>query len=302
MKAAESVNDFYRRLPAHVPGCVTADKAGTGHINVFSRETCSTITPYSRRDFYKVSLIIGEGKLYYADKWVHIDRPALLFSNPIVPYAWEAGPGEQSGWYCLFTEEFIQHSERVTALHDSPLFRLGSNPVFFPDDQQLEEISSIFRKMQEEMNSGYPHKYDILRSYLHLLIHQAMKANPAEHFGTYNNASTRVCALFLELLERQFPIDSPARALQFKTPADYARSLSVHINHLNRSVKEVTGRTTGEHIAARIVKEARALLQHSDWNVADIAYSLGFEYPSYFTNFFRKHTGIAPNQLRNTTV
>jgi AraC-like DNA-binding protein len=108
--------------------------------------------------------------------------------------------------------------------------------------------------------------------------------------------------LFQELLERQFPIDSPALTLKLKSPADYAEALSIHVNHLNRSVKEVTGKTTTEHIAARVAKEASALLQHSDWSIKDIAYGLGFEYPSYFTRLFKKQTGISPNQLRKAAV
>jgi AraC-like DNA-binding protein len=298
MKQAESVNDFYNRLPSHAPTHVPLDNAGIGHINVFSRETCSVVSPYSRRDFYKVSLIIGKGKIYYADKWIQIDRPALLFSNPIVPYSWEAESEEQAGWYCLFTEDFIQHSERTSQLHDSPLFQIGSNPIFFPNEAQLAELSVIFQKMQNEISSTYAHKYDVLRSYLHLIIHEAMKNNPATNFHRYVNATSRISTLFLELLERQFPIDSPALVLKLKNPADYATALSVHINHLNRSVKEITGKTTTAHIAARIIKEAKALLQHTDWNISDIAYSLGFEYPSYFTLYFKKHTGIAPTQLR----
>ena len=298
MKQTESVSDFYNRLLSHAPTDVPLYNACIGHINVFSRETCAVVSPYSRRDFYKVSLIIGKGKLYYAERWIQIDRPAILFSNPIVPYSWEAESEQQSGWYCLFTEDFIQHSERVNNLKDSPLFRLGCNPIFFPDEVQLNELSVIFQKMQAEMYSVYPQKYDVLRSYLHLLIHEAMKNSPTTNFHTYANASSRVSALFLELLERQFPIDSPALVLKLKNPADYANALSVHINHLNRSVKEVTGKTTTAHIAARIIKEAKALLQYTDWNISNIAYSLGFGYPSYFTLFFKKNTGLAPTQLR----
>ena len=125
-----------------------------------------------------------------------------------------------------------------------------------------------------------------------------MKNNTAGNFHSYVNAASRVSSLFLELLERQFPIDSPTLVLKLKNPADYAASLSVHINHLNRSVKEVTGKTTTAHIASRIIREAKALLQHTDWNISAIAYSLGFEYPSYFTLFFKKNTGLAPTQLR----
>lgn len=302
MKATERITDFYKRLPDHAPAGVSLDNAGIGHINIFPRDTCSVATPYSRRDFYKVTLIIGTGRIYYADKWVQIDRPAMLFSNPLVPYSWEAESDEQSGWYCLFSEAFIQHSERVSSLQDSPLFKIGANPVFFPDGAQVEEIAAIYQKMIREIQSTYTHKYDILRSYLHLLIHEALKADPAANFSSYFNGSARVSGLFTELLERQFPVDSPAFTLQLKTPADFARSLSVHVNHLNRSVKENTGKTTSEHIAARIVKEAKALLLHTDWTISEIAYSLGFEYPSYFTLLFKKHTGIPPNQVRTSHV
>lgn len=298
----EHVADFYERLPNHAPTCIPINNPGIGHINIFSRDTCSVATPYSRRDYYKVSLIIGTGKIFYADKWVYIDRPAVLFSNPVVPYSWEAESEEQGGWYCLFTEAFIQHSERVNSLHDSPLFKIGANPVFFPDEVQLLEITAIYQKMMREISSTYAHKYDVLRSYLHLLIHETLKSDPASEFGSYANGAVRVTALFQELLERQFPVDSPAFTLQLNTPADFARSLSVHVNHLNRSVRETTGKTTSEHIAARITKEASALLIHTDWSISEIAYCLGFEYPSYFTNFFKKHSGASPNQLRKSSV
>lgn len=70
------------------------------------------------------------------------------------------------------------------------------------------------------------------------------------------------------------------------------------MNHLNRAVKEVTGKTTTEHISDRVVKEAKALLKHTDWSVSQIAYSLGYEYPNYFNNFFKKQTGVTPRALR----
>ena len=39
--------------------------------------------------------------------------------------------------------------------------------------------------------------------------------------------------------------------------------LNVHVNYLNRAVKEVTGKSTTTHITERIVSEAKALLQHT---------------------------------------
>ncbi len=132
-----------------------------------------------------------------------------------------------------------------------------------------------------------------------LLFTRLLKLKPADTFYKHTNASSRITSLFIELLERQFPIDSPENILKLKSPTDFAQNLSVHVNHLNRAVKEVTGKTTTTHIADRIVKEAKALLVHTDWNVSEIAYSLGFEYPTYFNNFFKKHTELSPKSLRN---
>ncbi|MDC8104408.1 MULTISPECIES: helix-turn-helix domain-containing protein [Chryseobacterium] len=301
MESSESLQEFYNRTQVRVyPSCLS--NSGLGHFNVFSRDNCALVTPYSRRDFYKVSLIIGKGKLHYANKWIRVDRPALLFSNPVIPYSWEADDDNQTGWFCLFTDEFLQNGSRLGNLQDSPLFKIGGTPVFFVNEEQQKTVSDLFVKMMTEIDSDYIHKYDMLRSYLHLLIHETMKMNPAENFEYHQNASQRVASLFMELLERQFPIDSPESYLKLRTPNDYAESLSVHVNSLNRSVKEITGKTTTQQITSRIIQEANALLKHTDWNISEIAYGLGFEEPAYFTNYFKKQTGRTPNALRSNLV
>lgn len=299
MKIFENINDFYTRQQTDFSSKNSGVLPKYGHFNVFERKYCSNNSGYSRRDFYKVSLVIGEGRLFYADKWILIDRPALLFSNPLIPYAWEAISEQQDGYYCLFTEEFIQPSERKHSLADSPLFKIGDNKIFFLDDKKVEEVITIYQKMIEEINSEYIHKYDILRNYLHLIIHEAMKMQPPNNKTFQNSASERISGLFMELLERQFPIDTPEHTLNMRSANDFAHQLSVHVNHLNRSIKEVTGRTTSEHISERIIKEAHALLIHTDMTVSEIAFGLGFEHPSYFNNFFKKNTGVPPGSIRS---
>jgi len=113
-----------------------------------------------------------------------------------------------------------------------------------------------------------------------------------------SNANTRIASLFVELLERQFPIESSAQTMHLRSPADFATHLSVHINHLNRALKEVTGQTTSQSIAGRIVRESVTLLKHTDWNIAEIGYCLGFEEPSHFISFFKKNTGQTPKAYR----
>lgn len=299
MKKSESLKEFYERKEMNFNSLDTSH----GHFNVFARaDYCNKPMPYNRRDFYKVSLIIGTGILSYADKEIEINKPALLFSNPRVPYSWEAISTEQEGYFCLFTEEFFMVDGRITSLQELPAFKIGGSPVFFLTNEQVAFISSLYSKMLIEIQSEYAYKYDLLRNYISVIIHEAMKMQPADSYFKHHNASSRITSLFLELLERQFPIDSPRQVLYLKTAADYASNLSVHVNHLNRSVKDVTGKTTTEHIAERIVNEAKALLLHTDWNISEVAYSLGFEYPSHFNNFFRKQTGQTPSAFRSVVV
>ena len=152
--------------------------------------------------------------------------------------------------------------------------------------------------MIEEQKSDYTYKDDLIRNYINLIIHEALKLQPSEHYDQHKNAASRLTSVFLELLERQFPVESMDKPLRLKTALDYANALHVHVNYLNRAVKEVTGKSTTTHITERIVSEAKALLQHTAWNIADIAYALGFEYPTYFNNFFKKKTGEVPKSVR----
>lgn len=302
MSRTETIKEFYTRSPQVNPLRLSLNNADEGHFNVFTRENCSAATPYDRRDFYKISLILGTGTLYYADKWIIINRPALLFSNPMIPYAWEVTSEKQQGWFCLFTEAFITPDEHKGALQQSPLFRLGAKPVFFLDDHQQKSLAAIFEKMLYEIQSDYPFKYGLIRNYLHMLIHKSMKMQPAQNFKNPGDDSQRITSLFMKLLERQFPISSPEQTLQLTTAHDYAQQLSVHVNHLNRVVKSDTGKTTTDHIQSRIIQEARSLLQRTDWDISQIAYSLGFEYPAYFSRRFKEDTGATPTEIRQTTV
>ena len=296
MSHTETIQDYYARV-WHTD--VHLNNAGSGHFNVFPRQETCRKTPYGRRDFYKVSLMLGTGRLFLGDGWIELDKPVLLLSNPLTSYAWEAVSENQKGWYCLFTESFLQPNGKREALVESALFRIGMSPAFFVDKSQQKALSDIFKKMMEEMASDYAYKFDLMRSYLHLILHEVMKMESAVGLERHTNASLRLAHLFLELLERQFPIDAPDMPLRLKTANQFAESLSVHVNHLNRALKEVTGKTTTEHIAERVVKEAMALLRHTDWDVAEIAYGLGFEYPAYFNNFFKKQTGLTPVGARS---
>jgi AraC-like DNA-binding protein len=253
---------------------------------------------YNRKDFFKISLNTGRYLFHYADRSFETDETILFFGNPQIPYSCDVLSPTNEGYACIFTEDFLKLSDRSESLLQSPLFKIGGTPIFKITKEQRETIAAIYEKMIAEQTSDYVHKDDLIRNYIHLLAHEALKLQPSENNTHQNNAAVRITSVFLELLERQFPIESMHRPLEVKTAQDFAKHLSVHVNYLNSSVKKVTGKTTTTHISDRITTEAKALLQHTDWNVADIAYALGFEYPTYFNNFFKKKTGYIPKSER----
>jgi AraC family transcriptional regulator, transcriptional activator of pobA len=255
---------------------------------------------YSRKDFYKISLNTGKYLFHYADRSFETDDTILFFGNPHIPYSCGLLSTTNEGYASLFTEDFLKLSERSEGLLQSPLFQIGGTPILAINKEQKKDLSAIFQKMIAEQDTDYLYKDEIIRNYINLLIHEALKMQPSESYSRQKNAAARITSVFLELLERQFPIESTDQSLELRAAQDYAKHLSVHVNYLNSSVKEITGKTTTEHISERIVSEAKALLQHTDWNISEIAYALGFEYPTYFNNFFKKKTGHIPKVIRAT--
>jgi AraC family transcriptional regulator, transcriptional activator of pobA len=271
--------------------------------NVFQIESDGEATRvYSRKDFYKICLTTGKSIIHYADRSFEAEGTVLFFGNPHIPYSWETLSTTYAGYTCLFSEAFLKSSDRSESLQQSPLFKIGSTPILHITNEQREFLNAIFQKMIEEQQTDYAYKDDLIRNYIHLVIHEALKLQPSQNYDQHKNAASRITKVFLELLERQFPIESAGHPLQLKTAQDYARSLNVHVNYLNRTVKEVTGRPTTAHISERIISEAKALLQHTDWNIADIAYALGFDYPTYFNNYFKRMTGTNPGSFRTVGV
>ena len=301
MISNSSLDDFYQRHGGTLPADISKE---IGHFNVFEAEklfdkkTGNRVMPYSRRAYYKISWLKGKSRAEYADKVIDIEQDALLFATPKIPYHWVPSDSNQTGMFCIFTPDFLSPAKSGVYLEDLPIFQPGQLPVFQLTEQEVAEIAYIFRKMLKELSADYKYKYDLLRNLVLELIHYGQKLQPMSALSTTQNASQRISSLFIELLERQFPLESPHQRLALRSPADYADRLAVHVNHLNKVLKEATGNTTTEIISNRIIQEARILLKQTNWSVAEIAYTLGFDDVAHFSNYFKKQTKDTPLGFR----
>lgn len=275
-----------------------------GHFNVFN---LTEIKPTAReksavscasRAFYKISFLTGCSLVEYPDRTVEISRPTLAFSTPKSPFYWSP-VGQQNGQFCVFTAEFLHPAKSGAILDELPIFKSPEHPVYALSDDDITRVQGIFNDMEAEISSNYAYKYDLLRAYTLELIHLGQKLQSTVMLHPNHSAPARTTSLFLELLERQFPLESPQQKVTLRTAKQYADQLAVHINHLNKVLKETTGLTTTELITGRILQEAKALLRHTNWTIAEIADSLGFSDFAHFAKFFKQETSLAPGAFRS---
>jgi AraC-like DNA-binding protein len=287
-------------LNALLPSGIQQD---VGHFNVFSlsglwppaRE--KPAAPYVCRSFYKISLLSGRSRVEYPDATIELDGPALIYSTPKVPYQW-LPQAPQTGHFCVFTADFLRPTTSGVVLDELPIFKADGHPIFQLSMAEGERAATVFQRMQEEMASDYAHKYDLLRAYTLELIHLGQKRQPATSLHPAHSAPARLTSRFIELLEQQFPLENPQQQVRLRTAVAYADQLAVHVNHLNKVLKETTGRTTTSLIMGRIGQEAQALLRQTHWTMAEIADSLGFADVAHFSHFFKRHATVAPGTYR----
>src|ERR1700749_1713695 len=153
-----SIEEFYKETASIIPEGINKE---IGHFNVFkidellARLRKKASMPYNRRAYYKISLIKGRNKAEYADKVIDIEKNALLFATPKIPYNYVPQDDNQSGYFCIFTDEFLSQQNSGVVLEDLPIFKPGGYPVFQVTDEDTQEITAIFLKMTKELSSDY---------------------------------------------------------------------------------------------------------------------------------------------------
>jgi AraC family transcriptional activator of pobA len=297
----ESLIQFYERTGQQIPKGLLPISAGAGHCNVRLTTIPTRKTPFNRRDYFKICLSsgtgVGKGTLVYNDQEIQLHRPCIIFTNPSVPTSIEINYASVSRYGCIFNKQFIEGQIPPDVQYASPLFNASLYPVITLTEAECDRLNGYFGEMQLLQESDYPYKWEMVRNMLQLLIHEGIRLQQTQ-LAQPVVVRDRLVNAFFSLLNQQFPVDSPENSLKLLTPAHFADQLHVHVNHLNSVVKKHSGKSTRTIIHERIVTEAKALLRNTNWNIAEIAYALGFEYPSHFNKYFKQFSAVTPVEFR----
>lgn len=216
------------------------------------------LVPYNIKTHYKVSYLNSRSKLFCGTETREFTGPILFFSNPLSTYTLEPTCESPDGFFCLFTNNFLGFQSNEIR---STLNALQATPIYSLNLEQDRMIRSLFESIVSEHNQDYPLKQEILRNYIEIIIHQANKLQSTYTLIEKKNATNRLCAQFLELVEKQFPITNKHQVVRLKTATDFAEMLDVHTNYLNFVVKQTLGKPTTTIIQERILVEAHRLLK-----------------------------------------
>ncbi|HQW69896.1 MAG TPA: AraC family transcriptional regulator, partial [Flavobacterium sp.] len=142
-----SINEFYKEIFDNK--CQLAElflneqnNIDIGHFNIFNiaemNNACKSkpVMPYNRRTYYKISLINGHNLVEFADKEIEIKQKGVLFASPKIPYRYTPQNDNQSGYFCVFTADFMHKSKTAISLDTLPIFSPKSDFIYQISDTQ----------------------------------------------------------------------------------------------------------------------------------------------------------------------
>ncbi|MFH6962117.1 helix-turn-helix domain-containing protein [Flavobacterium plurextorum] len=194
-----------------------------------------------------------------------------------------------TGYICQFHPDILigKYGNREM-LNDFDFLKISGNPKVTLTPEDVPDVETILNRLQKEYSETTTANLNIVQSYLIALFYE-MNKNSIKVSKNISAAEV-ITNKFKELIHQNIKTQHLVHY--------YASLLNVTPNHLNKSVKTVTGKSAAKWIDETILLEAKYLLFQTTLSVSEIAIQVGHEDQSYFSRFFKKHEGITPIQYR----
>ena len=258
------------------------------------KDNALKMPPY-QKDFYQVSLILNSGNAT-ADINEQSNKAlqnTLYFLSPDHVFSWQRNT-QTTGFVVYFKIEFLNFFSG-NFKNEFSFFNLSQENFLSLENEQATELATDFDKLYKEYYTLNAYRIQILQSFLLSLLFKYKSLQ--EVIGSKNHYQSKKQELVF-----QFQNLVANCYIKHKQVTEYANELNVSANTLNQAVKEVLGKTAKELISEKIIQEAKKLLKYSSDDISEIAYTIGFEEPTHFIRFFKKHSSMTPKEYRNSQM
>ncbi|ARP85343.1 helix-turn-helix domain-containing protein [Bordetella genomosp. 9] len=216
---------------------------------------------------------------------------SVFFLSPGQVHAWTSSVPPRGYVLNISTEFFAKMFPRADDIARFPFFHLTrGTPVIYLSPEQHDGMLPLLQQMERETMERGMGCFDVVRSYLLILLTQLRRLYREEDAGEGAGPSFSLTRRLGLLIEEHY--------LTFGAIRQYAEALCVSERQLNEAVKRTLGRTVSQLVQERIALEAKRLLSNTGKGIAEIAFQLNFEDPAYFARFFKKHSGCTPGEFR----
>lgn len=252
-----------------------------------------TLTAPHRTGFYHILWFQQGNPTHLVDfNPVKIKPNTILFLNKDTVQRFDK-QGGFDGKAILFTDNFFCKTETDTKyLRSSILF----NDLFSVCQIQMSKTASLFADLFKLMEKELENEKDISQSYiLKNLLHNVLLLSERERrkqdFDEIRKgADLDYVMLFKDLLETNYR--------KLKQVSIYAKKISVTEKRLNQATSKILDKSPKQMIDERVMLEAKRLLAHTNESVKEIGFDLGFDEPTNFIKYFRKHSHSTPVEFR----
>ncbi|MCM1313054.1 MAG: helix-turn-helix domain-containing protein [Bacteroides sp.] len=198
------------------------------------------------------------------------------------------------GWALLFHPQLIRGTHLEKEIKKFSFFDYSANEALFMDEEERKILISVMRNIQMEIDSFTDADQNgIIVGYISALLHYCNRFYHRQ-FNSIRRNSDDILVRFSLLLDEYF--DNGTQLTDGIPSVQYfADKLCMSPSYFSDMLKKTTGENASNFIRSHIMRIAKNKLIVSG-NVADVAYSLGFEYPQHFTRMFKRHTGMTPTQ------
>jgi AraC family transcriptional activator of pobA len=256
-----------------------------------------------RQDYYTIGLKRNVAyKFFYGQQEYDFDEGVMTFIAPNQVMSLGENPNlhtKPTGWLLLIHPDFLWNTDLAKKIKNYEFFGYSVSEALFLSEKEEHLIISLLENISSEYASNIDKfSQDIIISQLTTLLNYANRFYERQ-FITREKLNHRILNDF-ELVLLNYLSDNELEEKGLPTVQKIAEKLSVTPNYLTGVLKHLTGQNTQQHIQNSIIKKAKEELTSTNSSVSEIAYKLGFEYPSSFTKLFKSKTEMSPTQFRQS--
>ena len=251
--------------------------------------------------FYYIGLKSADCGMEYGRNHYDFEEGVLAFAAPnqVLSAKSTLEFDQEQGWMLFFHPDLIRTTPLGENIENYNFFNYGTHEALHLSEKEKKTLSDCVDKIREEYNERIDrHSQRVIISSLELLLNFCLRFYERQ-FNTRTAQNKDIVTQVNNILKEYY---HTGQLMKYGPPSLIYLGDKVNLSptYLSDLLKKETGRSAKDHVNDFLVDKAKNLLWNTEDSVAEIAYSLGFNYPHYFSRLFKTKTGLTPQKYRET--